>query len=465
MSIRQLRTRGVFSLALVSGATGAVLVPGTSDAATIDVLVIYTQGVENKYGGDPLTRFNHLFNVSNQVYVDSDIDLSLRVAGAVKVDYPDSGTANLALDDVTYGRSVFANVETLRAQYNADMVLFYRVYQSSHGSCGLAWVNAGSKGNLSDDNSKNYMYAHVSIDTCPDHTTVHELGHNMGLNHSRLQDKTGGAFSYALGYGVAGKFTDIMAYTSSFKVDYWTGTVYKLSNPLVTCRGLPCGVDRSKSNGADAAFALNLTGPQIANYYGGSNTALRSELSLTADRLAQAEALRNEAIAVRDAQLILSNQAATDLTRAKAAVDAINKRGGKAFTTYQTKMASLTKENATLATLATRLQSAQAKYNAARTDAARKAAAKALATARSNYDKQATKLQKLQAEVDTLSTQFASLASELTAATDALIAMTAVAKQEKARYDAALAAAKNAEANYQLIKANYQSLKAEYAKL
>lgn len=457
MSAKALRGN-VVSLALVGGVMVAGAIPLQAKAATIDVLVLYTQGVEDKYGGDPLTRFNHLFNVSNQVYADSDVDLNVRVAGAVKVNYPDGGSANTALDDVTYGRSVFSNVENLRTQYHADMVLFYRVYQSSHGSCGLAWVNPGYKGDMSGSNSKKYMYAHVGIDACPDHTTVHELGHNMGLNHSRVQDKKGGAFPYALGYGVAGKFTDVMAYTSAFKVDYWTGTVYKLSNPLITCRGLPCGVDRNKANGADAAFAVNITGPQIANYLGGDTASMRSELSLLESRLAQAEQLRNDAIAARDAQKAISVDAAAELTRAKAALDAIKKHGGKSLTGYQTKLANLTKSITALSSLETKLAAAQSRYDTAWNEASRRAAEKALAAAQSNYDKQLEKIQMQQAEVDALAATLGDIVAELAGATDALTAATTTAKEEKAKYDAALAAAKNAEAAYKSVRTEYEKL-------
>lgn len=451
---------GVFRLVSLSALFGLLVSPSVvlAKSSTIDVLVIYTQGVADKYAGSPTTRFNHLIEVANQVYVDSDVGLTLRLVGAEKVSYPDSGSANTALDAITYGRSAFANVSALRERYGADMVLFYRTYQSSHGSCGLAWVNAGSNGDLTDSNSKKYMYAHVGIDTCPDHTTVHELGHNMGLNHSRLQDKTGGVYPYALGYGVAGKFTDVMAYTSSFKVDYWTGTVYKLSNPLITCRGLPCGVDRSKANGADAAFAINLTGPQIANYYGGTVSSLASELSILADRVLQADQLRAEATAALEAQKIVSNGAATALTAAKAAVDALNKQGGKDYTSYKTKLTTLAKAQTTLTTLANAVTKAQTKYSAAVKEAARKTAAKEVTGAQAAYDKQVKKVSTLQSEVDTLSVRFGSLVTSLTTATEKLTTATASAKAEKTKYDALAAAAKNAETNYKTVKAEYDKL-------
>jgi hypothetical protein len=459
MSVLSLGYKAKRNLFLAGGTLVSALTASTAFATTIDVLVLYTPGVESKYAGNPTTRFNHLFNVSNQVYADSGVDLQVRLAGAVKVNYADTGSADTALDDMTYGRSVFSNVEALRSQYKADMVLFYRVYGRTHGSCGLAWVNPGEQGNLSGEWSRKYMYAHVGIDACPDHTTVHELGHNMGLNHSRVQDGSGGTFPHALGYGVSGVFTDVMAYTSVFGVDYWTGTVYKLSNPAITCRGLPCGVDRSQADGADAAHAVSQVASQIAAYYDGNGAGAPSQLALLAEKLAQAEQARNAANAARDAQLAVSNQANAALVRAKAAVDAIKRRGGTSLTNYQTKVATLARQNQSLTTWQNKITQAQAKITAARTPAIRTAAERELAAAQTGYQKQAALLQTLQSQVQTLYASLSGLLGELEQATNALTAATTLARDEKARYETLRRAAVSADASYKSAKAEYDRLR------
>lgn len=249
----------------------SVIAPAAFSANNvIDILVVYTKGTANAYGGNPDTRINQLFQFTNQIYLDSNIDLEIRVANTMMVDYPDDNDAVTALQDITFGRDEsLKGVAPAREQAKADMVIFYRPFNLAHGSCGQAWVGGmDSEGAFPASDYKDYMYSHIPINGCGDFVTAHELGHNMGLKHSREQDGKGGTFDYALGYGEVNKFTTIMAYQDAFNVDYWDGKVYKFSSPELTCKGQACGIDREDlANGADARYALMITTPQIANYY------------------------------------------------------------------------------------------------------------------------------------------------------------------------------------------------------
>lgn len=269
------RFRLLASLLLIAQAA-----PSLANTPTIDVLVVYTKGVEVAYGEATTSKINQLFEFTNQIYRDSEVNVAIRLAGTLMVDYTDENDGETALRDITFARvDAFKPVEALRQQLQADMVILYRPYKKVQGNCGQAWIGGvGSEGQLPRENYAAYMYSHIPMNTCGDYATAHELGHNMGLRHSRVQDGTGGTFPYALGHGVIGEFATIMAYQSSFNVDYWAGKVYKFSNPDLICKGQPCGVARDDQNkGADAAYALNITTPQIATYYQSANSQASSE--------------------------------------------------------------------------------------------------------------------------------------------------------------------------------------------
>jgi peptidyl-Asp metalloendopeptidase len=259
----------------------------------VDVLVVYTKGAADLYAGDPSTRINQVIQFTNQIYADSGLDLQLRIADSMMVDYTDANTGVDALKDITYSQhAAFETVSARRQAAKADMVILYRAFNTSQNSCGEAWIGGmNTQGDFSDSELKSYMYAHVPINVCGDDATAHELGHNMGLRHSRKQDGEGGTFAFALGYGEVNKFTTVMAYQSAFNVDYWTGKVYKFSSPDLDCKGQPCGVDRNDQiNGADSVYSISVTAPQIAAYYGDSLVQSSSSQSSSSNSLSSSSA-------------------------------------------------------------------------------------------------------------------------------------------------------------------------------
>jgi hypothetical protein len=457
--------------------------PSFAATTVVDVMVVYTKGVANLYGGDPTTRINQIFQVSNQIYADSGVDLEIRLVKTMQVDYTDDNAAETALNNITFNQhAAFSGVAAARDQAKADMVVFYRPYMTSHGSCGVAWIGGSGTNGVFNANQKPYMYAHVAINSCGDFVTAHELGHNMGLKHSRKQDGSGGTFHYALGYGVVNSFATIMAYQTEFNVDYWTGKVYKFSNPdLTSCKGQRCGVDRNNTTtGADARYALNITAPQIANFYAGTSAANSSsskasssaqsssksssstssvvavDLNALAAQVEAARVIHETAVAaVNTNKLAVTEKntaertAKTELTNATKIAAAAVKTYEKSVTSYN---ALITRIDATMV----QLNTAMAAYNAATTTAAKSAKLAAYNTLVNKYNDLVAQAVTALNVCTTAQQAIAPATAALAVATAKSNAATVAAAAEKAKTAGLTAAVTTALTTYKDLQAKYK---------
>ena len=159
-----------------------------------------------------------------------------------------------------------------RVATQADFVAILK-YNQVESLCGLGWVN----GSITQDFFYDYA-VNVTIDSfafnanssapCGFDTLGHELGHNMGLGHSQAQGSVGTVFSYGRGYGVRNDFSTVMAYPSAFGS---AQGINLYSSPDLDCNGLPCGIDRTVSDGADAVNAINEVAAVISRLYDETN--------------------------------------------------------------------------------------------------------------------------------------------------------------------------------------------------
>lgn len=215
-----------------------------ASAATLDLLVVYDTHSKNYFGGDPNTAMINWVNQINAAYRDSQVDIQLRLVG-VRENNQAGADQGAVLGNLRLNNTVIA----LRDQLGADFVA--QLHQT--GACGIGYVAV----------DRNWTW-NVLAPGCGPMVMAHELGHNMGLNHSRRQgDTTGSRYRYGVGYGVDSSFVDIMAYSQSFN-NAPRQNVF--SNPNILCKGLPCGIPEGRADEAHGAKALHNVRDEMANF-------------------------------------------------------------------------------------------------------------------------------------------------------------------------------------------------------
>ena len=226
----------------------------TPDAATIDVLTFYTEEYADIYDGDPTTRIQHLFTLSNQILANSEVSMRLRLVGVTEEQ----------VDPELHNTRYFRYMQDQEAsRHGADLIVWFRT--GGGGACGDAPIGAhGDRGHFEFEHERTY-FANI-YGSCGARTLAHELGHLMGLGHAYWQNSTG-TWRWSRGHAVDYDFGTIMTYGPQNG-----GTRLEVfSSPLTQCVGLldqrrPCGVDRAQIDGADSVASLNAVQFQIARF-------------------------------------------------------------------------------------------------------------------------------------------------------------------------------------------------------
>lgn len=223
--------------------SAALASPLAVTAAEVDLLLLYDGATETRFGGQPAATLRSWVDQVNTIYRNSNVDIQLRLVGTVRHD-PAGANMSEVLGNIRNN----SWVRSKRDEYGADFVSqIHRL-----GSCGVGYVSVNA----------DWAY-NVTGNTCGAVVLAHELGHNMGLNHSRRQGDTSGArYAYGLGHGVDGLFSTVMAYPSAFGAS----RISLFSNPNLSCRGVPCGVPEGQPQQAFAVKALNNVRAELASF-------------------------------------------------------------------------------------------------------------------------------------------------------------------------------------------------------
>ncbi len=241
-----------------------------ADKTVIDFLVLYSQGIVDRYPGDLLeTRLNQYFNISNQVFANSNVNLSIRLVATKQTSYEPFNSnlearnhLQLSLSGVNI--SGLETVKQDRELYGADMVVLIRPHNmDTRGNCGIAFFPTTNTDGLGYNPSYG---VHIMSDgmsswsICTDQLLVHELGHNLGAGHHNVTAPQR-FMPAAAGFAKLGQFTTVMGSFGTGQAERFL-EINVFSNPNILCGGVACGsqVDFNNVN------VINQMKDIVANY-------------------------------------------------------------------------------------------------------------------------------------------------------------------------------------------------------
>eukprot|EP00798_Chlamydomonas_sp_ICE-L_P024154 gene24151-9740_t len=170
----------------------------------VDILILYTPAASTAMGGDSASvdKITSMIATTNEIYVNSEVDVRLRLVRVEKVNYFEKPTRPTTLGDLLNG--VVPNSARLRSEYGADLIQMVTI-DSTY--CGIGYAPA--VGSL---NSRNGLS--VVSTKCMTSTSAHEIGHNFGCYHdyysSNRNDKYNGLSRCEL--SGSQKFSTVLSY-------------------------------------------------------------------------------------------------------------------------------------------------------------------------------------------------------------------------------------------------------------
>ncbi|GHV08547.1 hypothetical protein FACS1894160_3010 [Bacteroidia bacterium] len=226
-----------------------------TDPAQIDILIVYTPAAEawaNRMEGGITNTLAGAMAKTKAVIDNQGNGDKINLVYSQQVTYTENvSNMNLDLDRLTGTADGYMDeVHLLRKQYSADIVVLFALNDVIGG---LGWV-------LMNDTDGDYSHAFnvVRIQQASGTTTsIHEIGHNMGMRHDAENNTGTPLYSYAFGWYWTGSdsktYGSVMSYTG-------TETPY-FSNPDANYMEQPTGTDT-----ANNARTFRNTKHVVANY-------------------------------------------------------------------------------------------------------------------------------------------------------------------------------------------------------
>jgi hypothetical protein len=234
--------------------------------AALDVMVVYTPAARvwaNSNEGSISNVIAQAMEKAQLVADNSGTPLAVHLIHSTEVAYTESGDSSTDLDRLQgSGDGYLDSVHALRNTYGADLVVLFTKMDDAGGIGYLLGSPFGSPG---------YAFSITRVQQASwTYTTIHEIGHNMGLGHHKAQNVQPGPglYSYSAGWRWVGtdnrRYCSVMSYEQgSYFADGMTHTrVPYFSNPSLTYMGAATG---EAANG-DNARTVRETKSVIAAY-------------------------------------------------------------------------------------------------------------------------------------------------------------------------------------------------------
>jgi len=234
----------------------------SSDAQSVfDLAVFYTKKAKKAAGGKRALKALIKLGVAetNAALEDSRVDARFELVKIRKIRY--GGTSDIPTDLERLQNPYDGHLDKahkFRERYRADAVLLV-VAASDPNRCGRAFLSP-----LASPPAE-WAFGVLRYDCIsPSYTFGHELGHIMGLEHSRISGAGSQPYRpYGFGYYEPNSLFRTMMAT------YQPGMgarVLHFSNPSVMEQHVPTGIDSSRADAADSARAINDARHLLASY-------------------------------------------------------------------------------------------------------------------------------------------------------------------------------------------------------
>jgi hypothetical protein len=236
------------------------------DGSVIDILVLFTERMDEEYGNQIIGEINQFIALSNKAFYSSGVQTELNLVHAeVYSDerVQEDESIEKALDHIEISESI----GNMRNIYNADLVCLLRKFAGTAETCGLANVMPAS---MVGPEFGPFAFSVVEVSPlderdkfpigyCSEVTFIHEIGHNLGCAHDRRNARVDGAFDYSYGFDYPGEFGTIMSYNKVNRILYF-------SNPSKRYKDIPIGINENELDSSNNVLTINNTREIVANF-------------------------------------------------------------------------------------------------------------------------------------------------------------------------------------------------------